>query len=712
MALVELQFHEQAFGQLLMREISRRRLPSPTLTKGDPAIVNRLLDKITAVSCQFTSQSTGQLTADIDHSVLTYDNAAVAQAAGSLQQPPTRQGTQRIQLTLSVVIDKTAPQPKPMLVYSSIFLKGGSIDLSDVAGFGAQAGAIVLQDSVPPGQGVVSIRLASDPADPLDDPVVDRIVAGADWTVFTPGSLIAAPFVTGLKGAVDDAVKPDPKHPDVTYEPGAAAAGAYMSVQMFGFPPPPYVFSSAEIVAVDACPVLDFDVTVTLQLIATFAANGPNLEITLKLTWDADSTWCQIGDFFILTPVAPFVIHAVADQQASDAVLGKAHPFEGFKEIGRDDNSITYLSKRFLAIPPRLKLISSQFTNDGLVVAGVLAPLQQGGGLQGWSAPPVSDLNVSCSPRRVTVRFSPAQVGLWNYDPPGGPPAVFFATFSPANAWVVTPGVSNSSQELLLNFTDPPGGRLPVGTATSVFLMTDCGLRWVDLGVIPADHAQPTTADMAAMISKCMAKSAGWKERVLSVNWLPRHPDENRGIPVVRQWLIGLEDLPRSGRIDVVAVAEGGRERSIGVVEGRSRAALQVTTDAHETLELRSSHDDNRSPVVVAQRWISPFATMRVEGTPVAIAAAGGLLGLRGQDGATHLINLGAGGTLHAHGLDSSGVEAQSAATLEDALGRQQRRGRETWNSAAQLDAGTVALVHQGALLLGTAGPLQTLLTD
>jgi hypothetical protein len=110
-----------------------------------------------------------------------------------------------------------------------------------------------------------------------------------------------------------------------------------------------------------------------------------------------------------------------------------------------------------------LKLTSSQFTDDGPVVAGVLAPLQHGGGLQGWSAPPVSDLADSCNPRSVSVRFNPATVGLWDYDPPGGAPTLFLQSFSPPNAWTVVPGVSNSSQELLLTFADPPAGRLRRG---------------------------------------------------------------------------------------------------------------------------------------------------------------------------------------------------------------------------------------------------------
>jgi hypothetical protein len=41
-------------------------------------------------------------------------------------------------------------------------------------------------------------------------------------------------------------------------------------------------------------------------------ANGPSIEATLNLSWSADSTWCQVADFFVATPIAPFVIAKVS----------------------------------------------------------------------------------------------------------------------------------------------------------------------------------------------------------------------------------------------------------------------------------------------------------------------------------------------------------------------------------------------------------------
>ncbi|MDB5446658.1 MAG: hypothetical protein JWQ97_1975 [Phenylobacterium sp.] len=707
MAIVELQFREEAFGELLKRQVDGRRLSSPTAPVG-PAPpgqppTDKLVDRITCDTCEVVEFDTGKVTARLGLLIRYYDSYAVAQAAGSLKQPATLVATVAVPLTLEVIIRPTPKGPKPVLAYSSVLadlIDPGEVALGGLGDFGAQKGAIYVKN------GVVVVRIASDLADPLDGTVVNRVPPGADWTLIVPGGLIAEPFIKGLDAAIADLAKSDPSH-----VPGAPASGAYLTTQELGLPPPPLVLASAEVVAVEACPLLGINVSVAITTVGTFVANGPNIETTLTLTWSADSTWCQIAGFFTLTPISSLVIAQVAASQAKDAVLGSAGP-TGFKEIGRDDHSITYLQKRFLDIPGLLALTSSQFTDAGLVLAGGLPPRQQLSGLQGWSEPPSSGFHVDCTARAVSVKFSPAVVGLFDYDPPGGAPKLFAQStvFIPPKAWVVAPRTSNSSLDLELTFADPPGGRLPPGTATSVFLMTDCGLRWVDLGVIPADHPPPSIGDTAQMLSQCMARSAGWKARVLSVTWLPRPPEDARGLDPVRQWMLGFEDMAPGTRLEFVAVSARGEERSIGVLEGRSSGALHLTTDANETLEVRSNRDDNRLPTVAAQRWLRPFASLRLEEPPVAIAASGGLLAVRNADGVASAVEIGPDRTLLMRRLDGGGeVGGASVDRLGEALDREGRHGRSPWNGVAQIDSRTVAVVHEGSILVGAAGEAQIL---
>ena len=145
-------------------------------------------------------------------------------------------------------------------------------------------------------------------------------------------------------------------------------------------------------------------------------------------------------------------------------------------------------------------------------------------GLQGSVSAPTSGLHIDCNKKSVTVESRPAQVFLNNIGM-DGPPKVFpnGILFSPPGAWVAVPGTSNDWLDLALTFANPPG-RVPVGTATSVILDTDCGVRWVDLGVIPPDHKPPTAGDILEMISQCMAISDSWGLGVMNLGWLVDPP--------------------------------------------------------------------------------------------------------------------------------------------------------------------------------------------
>jgi hypothetical protein len=345
------------------------------------------------------------------------------------------------------------------------------------------------------------------------------------------------------------------------------------------------------------------------------------------------------------------------------------------------------------------------------MVSGGMIYAPPGLGLQGWVEPASSSLSTSCSSRRVTVRFNPPQVGLIDHNAPGSPPRIFPDTLVvPAKAWVVVLGTGNDTLETLITFADPASGRLPVRTATSVYLSTDCGMRWVDLGTIPVDHAPPTTTDTAALVSFCLAKSAAWKERVLSVKWLPR-PGDTKGGPEIRQWLFGLVGMAEHTQLQFVAIGAHGAERLIGTVEGTKTLAANIITTGDETLEIRSNHDRNPAPEIVAQRWISPVASLRLREPPSAIAAAAGLLGLRGRDGASSLIEIGTRGELRELPLASLPRLPNGGDALLKELDRAQHNGKQPWHSMAQLDARTIGVVHANHLVVGSTGELQNVLT-
>jgi hypothetical protein len=709
-AIAELQIRQTAFSLMIQHIASNQRLPSATIKiPFFPVLDNMPLDSISCVGCTFSAASNSSIYANLDLQFRYYTGLAAVKAAGSLQQPPTQTANHPLRLELSVSV---TPTGKTTLVFKDPLglvgissLASYSFNLDSLSSFTVVAGAIVLSDD----DDIVAIRLASDPSDTVNAPATNRLVDGSDWTQFVPGSVFADVIGTSLGAAVANVVSGKSK-----YGIGKPATAAYWTSPILGVPAaPPFVVGSAEVVAINACPIFKIDVSVDLLAIVTFVANGPSIETTLNLSWSADSTWCQIADFFVATPIAPFIIANVSNNKASHAILGSAVATEGFREIGRGDNSITYRQQKILPVPAPLVITASQFNNDGLMVSGGMKYRQPGLGLQGWVAPASSGISTSCSPGVVTVKFIPPQVGLVDHNDPGTPPRIFPDTLVvPANAWVVVPGTGNDTLETLITFAEPPSGHLPVGTATSVYLSTDCGMRWVDLGTIPADHPPPTIADIAAMLSFCFAKSASWKDRVLSVKWLPRPGDDTKGGPVIRQWLFGLVGMAEHTQLQFVAIGPHGAERLIGTVEGTKNLAAKIITAGNETLEIRSNHGRNPAPEVVAQRWISPVASLRLREPPLAIAAAAGLLGLRGRDGTTSLIEISTGGELRALPLASLGrLPNGNDDALIEALDRAQHSGKQPWHSAAQWDARTVAVLHADRLVVGSTGELQNVLT-
>ena len=171
-------------------------------------------------------------------------------------------------------------------------------------------------------------------------------------------------------------------------------------------------------------PSLHTDVSVDLSIVATFTAKANSIETTLRLSWDADSTWCQVESALVGTPIAAILVSKLAQgRQAtlSSAQLGPAP----FHEIGRDDSSITYRQEMILPVPAPLVATASTFNAEGCMISGGLIFARRGLGLQGWVQPAISDISLNCTEGRVTVQFHPPMVGVLDHDPPGGAPRVF-----------------------------------------------------------------------------------------------------------------------------------------------------------------------------------------------------------------------------------------------------------------------------------------------
>ena len=148
----------------------------------------------------------------------------------------------------------------------------------------------------------------------------------------------------------------------------------------------------------------------------------------------------------------------------------------------------------------------------------------------------------------------------------------------------VMPPSSSKPGHVVLTFRDPPGGRLPAGTATSVYLFSNYGVRWVDLGTIPALSPELLVQLDARklMNSYCDSISNPWAGGLTEFTWVdplldPDYLERQAGLGRLRLWSVGLRDLPETARVELLAIGPEGRERQLGVIEGRRNVALEGT---------------------------------------------------------------------------------------------------------------------------------------
>ena len=270
------------------------------------------LDSIACVGCVFSAASDNTIYAILDLQFRYYTGLAAIKAAGSLQQPAIQPANHSLRIELSVSV---SPDSKtsfvfrdPLALLGPGFLASVSFNLDSLAPFAVVSGAIVLNDDI------VAIRLASDPSDSVIAPATNRLVDGSDWTQFVPRSAMADVISTSLRAAIAAVVRRDSSK----YSQGNAAAAAYVTTtlpRILGITAdPPFVLGTAEVVAINACPVFKIDVAVAFLAVATFVTNASSIETTYAahkqvkvLKWLADHPrWT-----FHFTPTSASWLNAV-----------------------------------------------------------------------------------------------------------------------------------------------------------------------------------------------------------------------------------------------------------------------------------------------------------------------------------------------------------------------------------------------------------------
>lgn len=622
MALIGVQIRTDRLCKLIEGEINSRSLDGPTIDH--PAIAGKLLERIECKDCKFVESWAEDMIAFESTFDFYYYSSLEAQVrpAGSfgVGMPSA------LEVQVYIGLRMKGDNGRWHIEYELFFGRGVFSFRKGIFPIGVPSDIVIAAAQLIGTEELVSIRIATDVAD-LTAPVVNKL-GSAEWCQTVPGELIAEEIRKVLDRALDDAVrpppqpeswewwKPKPKHQELRKE-GYARAAWFADLGCAA--------AQGNIIAVDACPIADINVGIELTLTVTpQVAPGNILRMVAALTWDADSTWCSIATGVLLGFPVGIAVAVMAENEVSETILGKHINSGGFKEIGRDYDSITF--EKVAAPPPppsrEFEITTLVIAPEGIRTFGTIKPKVRAR-LEGSATPPEAGISIDCNIRSIGLKLNPAEVLLWSVSGDKKrldvkpKPFVFVneVKFVPPNAWKIEAkdflksAADSTPGDVLLVLRDPGTGRLPAGTATSMYLPTNLGVRWVDLGTTPAMDLASELLHGAKQLmnSYCDSISNPWAEGLNKLEWVnplvdPDYEHHDR----LRFWALGLRGLPPDARIELVATSVGGKERLLGVVENMKEVVLEVLTKPKEALAFRVRKGFHAPRPTVARGWFVP----------------------------------------------------------------------------------------------------------
>jgi hypothetical protein len=689
MAVVEIQFKQQVFFDIIAAQIVRVDPPGALLSRL-PA--GTLIERVEAGPITFADGdvlfSDGELALRVPLTVhvTTSDGA---RAAGSLQAPVT----QPVPCTVWLRLQGAPPADLRWFIarvevlnqFIPIIAPPRAIPIGDLD--------VPVQDiTLAAGNGVVAIRLATPTGGALLSPVSNRL-GGDDWGQFIEGQVFADTLAQEMNSGVDSAAagSTDPKIEVTSYATG------------HWDPDPPAAYAAVDLVAVDALPA-DIDVPVRVYAMSQLNLDPvlDRIELRTRVSWAAH-------DF--VTSLSSGEIEVVEDE-VSEAILDKLKPPPGQEELERGERHVVFRSFRPL-VEPITSLFRATINHLTLSGSGVGAT-----GTVTVYPPPVAHFTLEdqrwksgtdCNARRWKTEFRPPVVHIFGVDQFHSLRFRGHPTVDPPGFWIPSvtwSGFGAGNQIAHVTFEVPPGGLKPPGQKSSGFIVTNMGVRWVDLGGVPYKPAPPAdpASIQAYVINTCMAISDRWGMGVLNLEWLVDPPDLNLGMPPLREWTIAGTGIIDTDRIEVVAVGPAGERPLAMVPVERGAVFAQVMTDADETLQVRGRAPMSSAPPQFMQRWIVPYSSVSVGAEARELALLDGALFVIDGRGVQRL-DLPAGGiagtAAMVRRLESAAVPAGLATRV------QRRRGNGSLSAPRTAGRGrAIAVLHRGMAVLGFAGPL------
>jgi hypothetical protein len=702
MAVFEIQFQEQVFFQIIAAQVVRTDPPGILLAQL-PA--GALIDRIETGAVEFAA---GDILAGDDELAvrvpLTVHVTSLegAKTAGSLQRPVTVPQDCTIWLRL---------QPAPPLPHSPrederewgiqfllarVEVGGNFIPVFPpppprriaLGGLGQTVVSLALGQ----GDGVVSIRFFTRSQTAVPGPITSRI-GTADWGQFIEGQVFADALADELNTAADDAEKA-PSDPAI--EKDTVAVGHWDGSI-------PAAHSSVELTAVHAIPP-GISVPITIYATTKFQVDPvlDRIELQTRISWAAH-------DF--ITVVSSGAIEIVEDE-VSAGMLDKLKPKPGQEEVERGDRHVVFRMYRPF-VEPITDLFSATVDAHSITAEGVGAT----GPVNVYPAPVAHftleeqhwESGVNCNARRWQTKYIPPRVNIFGVDRSYGLRFVTSVPVSvdPAGFWVPQfswSGVSPGNMIAHVSFEPPPGAdhAARVNKSSSGFIVTNLGVRWVDLGKVPARPPEPAdpTGIQVYVYTKCMKLIDPWGMGVLNLDWLVDPPDLDLGMPPLREWTLTGTQILEASEVELIAVGPGG-ERPLGKIAVEHNAVLgQVITEADETLQVRSNGPLAPTPPEVLQRWIVPWSWTHVGEQVRELAFANNKLFVI-EDGAVRSMELvGSGQPVPMREEEIAELPSKVAKILRGLTDGMPNRFPMTAGASRN-----VAVVHNGDAIVGFAGP-------
>jgi hypothetical protein len=708
MAIIEIQFREDKFFNILRAQMARVDIPRAFFPELGP---DRLIERIEPGQVSFADQAdpafAGQREGEVIFKIpflMHHTSFTDARAAGSLMRPATQQiacvfwikigGAAPATLVWSLVGATVSGQFRPVLPMGDSFSLGSvGLTVSDLL--------------VVAGAGVVALRLGTRTNDALLGAGVNRL-GGADWGYFIAGEVFADQLAETMNEAVSSAAQGSS---DPELEVDSLGAGIWSDTiplvpGLVYLPVSWGAFAEVGIVALGAIPVIHADVPVRIVASTQITPNVGLQQLVLSTTinWFAHDFITQ-GSAGLIT---------VVEDKVSTAMLSKLKSPPGQTVTDHGDKYIVYRSVMDL-LHPKTSLFTTSVQQAGIGEDGFWAT----GALTVFQAPVASFTldaprwvsGEDCHSRSWKTEFHPPAVHIFCRDRFFGLKLRSAPVIDPPGFWIPTigsTGVGTGIEVRDIVFRSPSPVPPPAGATSSAFLNTNLGVRWVDFGAVPAQPVpsnNPTGLE-ARVISDCMAISDRWGMGVFNLAWLIDPPDSQFELAPLRDWTIVAEGIVDLDRIELVAIGPNGERRlpSISVEEGTVFA--QVVTDADETLHVRSKVSMLSAPPQVLQRWIVPWSAIPVEPGITPLALLDGVLWVT-DGGKLSRIELPGIVSMESAADTSMKIRRVHTADLPLRLADHlKRRGERVLPRPQIVGQGRiVAVLHRGDIVLGLAGP-------